>query len=333
MGIVNPDRSREKRVMKISVRAAKILSMVEWSSLAVVIIILSLCYYLIQPVKTSRVVYLPAGSVATIISYLDKIGMDMNTLDRYLVRFFGYPQKGWIDLGADRLTKADLLYRLTHAKAAMTEVTLIPGETREIFFRELSRRLHLDREKLDRAYDKYAPYPDGVVFPDTYYIPLGISEDHLVYYLVKKSLARHEELSKKFFGTYNPKKWFRYVTIASIIQKEAADVDEMPLVSSVIYNRLKKRMLLQMDGALNYGSYSHQKVTKRRILSDDTRFNTYRYGGLPPYPAGSVSLDALKAAIKPAKTEYLYFVKGKNGKHIFTKSYRSHLRAIKSVNK
>jgi len=301
--------------------------------LAVVIIILSLCYYLAQPVKTSRVIYLPAGSVATIISYLNRNGVDINALDRYLVRFFGYPQKGWIDIGSTRLTKGDLLYRLTHAKAAMTEITLIPGETREIFFRLLAKQLRLDKRKLDGAYEKYAPYPDGVIFPDTYYIPMGISEEHLIYYLVKRSMARHENLAKKFFGLYNSKKWFRYVTIASIIQKEAADTEEMPLVSSVIYNRLKKRMPLQMDGALNYGSYSHQKITKERILSDRSRFNTYKFSGLPPYPAGSVSLDAIKAAIKPAKTEYLYFVKGKNGKHIFTKSYKSHLRAIKSVKK
>ncbi len=259
--------------------------------------------------------------------------MDINTLDRYLVRFFGYPQKGWIDIGTTKLAKGDLLYRLTHAKAAMTEVTLIPGETRELFFQDIAQELHLDREKLDAAYSNYAPYPDGVIFPDTYYIPIGISEEHLVYYLVKKSLARHEELAKKFFGIYNTKKWFRYVTIASIIQKEAADAREMPLVSSVIYNRLKKKMPLQMDGTLNYGAFSHQKVTKRRILSDNTRFNTYKYRGIPPYPVGSVSLDALKAAVKPAKSDYLYFVKGKSGKHIFTKSYKSHLRALKSVNK
>ncbi|BBG65545.1 protein YceG like [Hydrogenimonas sp.] len=277
--------------------------------------------------------YLPAGSVASIISYLNRSGVDVNYIDRYLIRFFGYPQKGWIDIGSTKLSKGDLFYRLTHAKAAMTEVTLIPGETKAIFFEDISKELHLDKSELEKAYEKYAPYPDGVIFPDTYYMPMGISEEHLVYYLVKKSLARHEELAKKFFGLYNPKKWFRYVTIASIIQKEAADIKEMPIVSSVIYNRLKRRMPLQMDGALNYGLYSHQKVTRSRILSDRSRFNTYRYAGLPPYPVGSVSLDALKAAIKPAKTDFLYFVKGKNGKHIFTKSYKSHLRALKSVNK
>ncbi len=288
---------------------------------------------MIQPIKSPNVLYLPAGTGASIIAYLHRAGLDVNGIDRVLLRFFGYPQKGWIDVGRTRLSKGDFLYRLTHAKAAMTEVTLIPGETREIFFRQLAERLHLDKKRLDAAYEKLAPYPDGVIWPDTYYVPVGITEEQLVRYLVGGSLRRHEELARKFFGIYNPKKWFRYVTIASIVQKEAADEKEMPLIAGVIYNRLRKGMPLQMDGALNYGAYSHVKVTRRRIDRDTTRFNTYRFKGLPPYPAGSVSLAALKAAIKPAKTRYLYFVKGKNGRHIFTKSYSAHIRAVKSVNK
>jgi len=311
----------------------KIFKTAEWTIFAVVIIMLSLGFYLIQPVKSSRVLYLPSGSGATIISYLHGNGLDLNGLDRYLLRFFGYPQQGWIDIGTEHLRKADLLYKITHAKAAMTEITLIPGETRELFCAELASKLHLDKRKLDVAYRKYAPYPDGVIWPDTYYVPIGIGEEHLIYYLVNRSLKRHETLAKKFLGIYHRKKWFRYVTIASIIQKEAADEKEMPLVSAVIYNRLRKKMPLQMDGTLNYGKYSHTKVTKRRIMGDVSRFNTYKYGGLPPYPVGSVSLDALKAAIKPAGVDYLYFVKGKNGRHIFTKCYSSHRRAIKSVYK
>ena len=296
-------------------------------------IILTLVYYLNQPLRSSKVLELPAGSGGTIISHLKRAGIDVNGFDRLLLRFFGYPQKGWIDIGATRLGKADFLYRLTHAKAALVKVTLIPGETREIFFDQLADTLHLDRRRLDTAYEKYAPYPDGVILPDTYYVPKGITAEHLVYVLVHRSLARHKELARKFFGIYQPKKWFRYVTIASIIQKEAADEKEMPLVSSVIYNRLRKGMPLQMDGSLNYGRWSHVKVTKRRIERDTSAFNTYRHAGLPPWPVGSVSLAAIKAAVKPAKTSYLYFVKGRDGRHIFTKRYSSHLWAIRSVNK
>jgi len=297
--------------------------------LAVVIIILSLCFYLSQPVKSSRVLFLPSGSQTAIISYLKRGGIDLNLLDIYLLKFFGYPQKGWIDIGKNILTKADLLYKITHAKAAIVKVTLVPGETTELFFVQLARKLHLDIKKLKMAYQIYAPYMDGVIWPDTYYIPLGIDEDHLIKHLVTKSLEKHKSLSEKFFGIYNMVKWFRYVTIASIIQKEAASVDEMPLISAVIYNRLRRDMRLQMDGTLNYGKFSHIKVTKRRIRDDNSNFNTYKFKGLPPSPVGSVSLSALKAAIKPANVEFLYFVKGKNGRHIFTKCYKSHLKAIK----
>jgi len=105
----------------------------------------------------------------------------------------------------------------------------------------------------------------------------------------------------------------------------------MPLVSSVIYNRLSKGMALQMDGTLNYGVYSHIKVTPERIQNDSSRFNTYKYKGLPPSPIGAVSFDALKAAMKPAKTEYLYFMKNAQGKHDFTQSFDAHRQNVKKA--
>jgi len=119
------------------------------------------------------------------------------------------------------------------------------------------------------------------------------------------------------------------VTVASIIQKEAASVEDMPYVSSVIYNRLKEGMKLQMDGTLNYGPYSHEKVTAKRLRSDRTPYNTYKHAGLPPYPVCNVSLDAIRAAIFPAKTDYLYFVRDKSGNHAYSRYYSTHLKKIR----
>ncbi len=103
----------------------------------------------------------------------------------------------------------------------------------------------------------------------------------------------------------------------------------MPTVSSVIHNRLKKGMKLQMDGTLNYGKYSHIKITSQRIKEDNSSYNTYKNRGLPEHPICAVSLDAIKAAIFPAKTDYLYFVKNeKNGLHSFSKSYKEHVNNI-----
>jgi UPF0755 protein len=142
-----------------------------------------------------------------------------------------------------------------------------------------------------------------------------------------------KKLSKKIFGTYNEKKWFHFVTIASIIQKESASIEEMPLVSSVIYNRLKKNMHLQMDGTLNYGKFSHIRITPKRIKEDKSTYNTYRVRGLPSNPVCNVSFDAIKAAIFPKTTDYLYFMKSENGTHDFTRNYSTHLHNIKRATK
>ena len=103
------------------------------------------------------------------------------------------------------------------------------------------------------------------------------------------------------------------------------------MVSSVIHNRLKKRMRLQMDGTLNYGKYSHIKVTPERIRDDNSTFNTYKHKGLPDSPIGAVSVSAIKAAIKPAKSKHLYFMKNKDGVHDFSDSFKAHRKNIKKA--
>ena len=120
---------------------------------------------------------------------------------------------------------------------------------------------------------------------------------------------------------------------ASVIQKEAASVSDMPFVSSVIDNRIKKGMRLQMDGTLNYGEYSHQKVTARRIRTDKTPYNTYKNKGLPVYPVCNVSKDAIHAAINPKDTDYLYFVRGKNGEHVYSCYFSTHHQNIVNATK
>lgn len=279
--------------------------------------------------NTTSVVFVPQGSIGQIITYLNKRNfMLIPSLDSIIVRMFGWPQSGWVDVGTTRLSRADFFNKLTHAKAAMVAVTLIPGQTTVQFFQGVAQRFNLSFDKLMQAYLEYSPYPEGMLFPETYYLPMGIKERHLAYYLVSLSKIQHEELSKKIFAEYNPRKWYQYLIIASIIEKEASSVQEMPLVSSVIYNRLKKGMKLQMDGTLNYGHFGNQKVTPSRIKNDTSRYNTYKYKGLPPHPVSTVSKDAIRAAIFPTQSDYLYFVRNKEGKHTFSKTYKEHQKAI-----
>ena len=297
------------------------------------ITLLSFMYYLVQPIKTPKVLYIPKGSINQIISQLQDKNYDVCKLDAFLLRFIGSPQSGWINMGSTLNTKADFLYKLTRAKAALRNVTLIPGETTYIFLEQLATNLGLNREKLQEEFNRQSPIEEGAFVPNTYKIPIGISEKELMNLLLHTSIKQMKEMSFKIFGTYNEKKWFRYVTIASIIQKESANNKEMPIVSSVIYNRLKKGMKLQMDGTLNYGEYSHVKVTAKRITKDKSIYNTYLHSGLPTIPVCNVSKEAIMAAIFPAKTNYLYFMKSKNGTHDFTCNYSTHLRNIKRATK
>jgi len=273
----------------------------------------------------------PQGSIGSIISQLTKRGFALSPIDKYLLVLMGQPQSGWVHIGETKLNRIDFLYKLTTAKAKMEEITLIPGETNLLFIDSLSEDLHLDRQKLLKYYQELSSYPEAGIYADTYYVPYGIKEKHLMHFLTVESEKKYEEISQKIYGNYRKKQWMRVLTIASIIQKEAANTKEMPLISSVIYNRLKKGMRLQMDGTLNYGRYSHTKVTPERIRNDKSRFNTYQYKGVPPSPICAVSLDAIIAAIKPAKSDYLYFMKNKKGRHDFAKTYRAHRRNIKKA--
>lgn len=312
-------------------RTATWMTWIAWAESIAVVLIISLAFYITLPVKTTQTLYIPQGSIGSIIAHLHKKGYDLSVIDRYLLRLMGQPQQGWIYIGKTTLNRVDFLHKLTSAKAVIHKVTLIPGETNDIFFQNLAKTLHLDKQKLLDYYHTLSPYPEAGIYADTYFVPVGIKEKHLVAFLVRESEKKYARLSNKLFGSYNTHQWKKILTIASIIQKEAANTKEMPLVASVIYNRLKKHMRLQMDGTLNYGKYSHLKVTPERIREDNTTFNTYKHKGLPDSPVGSVSLSAIKAAVAPAKTDYLYFMKNKKGTHDFSRSFKAHRKNIRKA--
>ena len=220
---------------------------------------------------------MPRGDVSAIIAHFKKNNLDINRFDKFLLRFFGHPQSGWIEITpSDSInrttTKGSFLYQLTTNKAALKTITLLPGETMHFFIEHINEVLGLDKQALWDAYNEFAKYPDGVIYPNTYKVPLEIGPRYLM-----------------------------------------------------IYNRLKAKMPLQMDGSLNYGKFSHSKVTPERIRKDKSVYNTYLNRGIPPYPVGSASLDAILATIRPASVDYLYFVRDRStGKHTFSKTYKEH---------
>ena len=251
---------------------------------------------------------------------MQKNNIDILNFDKIFIDLLGYPQAGWVDLKDKKMTKADFFYRLTHNKAALKNIIIIPGETNYFIYKQISKKLKIP--------NFYCNIDEGFLVPNTYKLPIGMKRENVCKYLYNHSLKWHKNFAKRFFGVWNYKTYKKYLIIASIIQKEAANSKEMKYISAVIYNRLKKHMKLQMDGSLNYGIYSHTPISYKRIRKDKSSYNTYKHYGLPKNPVCVVSKEALLAAIFPAKVNYLYFYKcGKH--HRFTKSYKAHLRNIK----
>jgi UPF0755 protein len=320
--------------MKRTTRKMSVLRTSTWMAWAeniALVLIISFAFYTTLPIKTTKTLLVPQGSISHIITQLTKQGYALSFIDKYLLVLMGKPQSGWVNIGESELNRIDFLYKLTTAKAKMEKVTLIPGETKVLFLEHLAQAFGLNKTKLENNYKLFSKYPEAGIYADTYYVPYGIGEKHLMYFLLTQSEKKYKEISKKVYGTYNEKQWLSILITASIIQKEAANAKEMPIVASVIVNRLKRGMPLQMDGTLNYGKYSHVKVTPERIKNDTSRFNTYKHKGLPTSPIGAVGLDALKAAMKPAHTNYLYFMKNAKGVHDFTDSYKKHRKNIKKA--
>ncbi|WP_199919464.1 endolytic transglycosylase MltG [Helicobacter enhydrae] len=273
-----------------------------------------------------KLIVVPNGSIKSIIAYLGSIQIDTNRLDSWFLRFLGHPQMGWIDLGETQIKKADLLYKITRSKSALVSITLIPGETTYFFFEEIARVLQIPKETLWREYVGMVECEEGNFIPQTYRVPYGIGAKDLLEHLLSYSQKQYITIARDFGLSIDSLQWKKTLSKASIIQKESAGIDEMPLISAVIDNRIARGMALQMDGSLNYGKYSHSKVTPQRIREDQSPYNTYKHKGISACPSGSVSVESIRAALKPADVPYLYFVRNKEGKHSFSTSYQEHLK-------
>ena len=227
------------------------------------ILIIIFSYYFTFNVDSKRVIFIPKGSTSYIITYLDKNGYSLNSLDYMLITKLGYPQSGWIDLKDTTMSKYDFLYKLTKSKAALVNITLIPGETYYYFLQNLAKKLKIPVKDVFDTYAKHAYKKDGNILSQTYSLPIGMNVNDLINYLFNYTDNKYKTYSKKIFGHYNKKKWYKYITLASVIQKESASKQEMPKIASVIYNRLEINMPLQMDGALNYGKTHIKKLPKK----------------------------------------------------------------------
>ncbi len=169
---------------------------------------------------------------------------------------------------------------------------------------------------------------EGFLYPDTYFFP-GHTDCRKI---IKKMIAT-------FHGTFTPKWRARaqemgfslkeIVTLASMIEKEAADPSERSLISSVFHNRLKKKMRLESDPTVIYGDKDFKGRIRTKHLRRMTPYNTYRIRGLPKGPIANPGAKAIEAALFPQQSDYLFFVSKNDRTHHFSRTLSEHNRAVR----
>jgi len=187
--------------------------------------------------------------------------------------------------------------------------------------RDVSSIADLDDEAVDL---------EGYLFPDTYSLKKGTRPAAVMGIMVARfrevfqpawvESARRHGLSVR-----------QAVTLASLVERETALAEENPIVASVFHNRLRRGMRLQCDPTVIYAlamRNAYDGNIRKVDLRIDSRYNTYRYSGLPPGPIGSPGASALQASVEPADTDYLYFVSMNKGRHYFSRTLAEHNRAV-----
>jgi UPF0755 protein len=174
---------------------------------------------------------------------------------------------------------------------------------------------------------------EGLVRPDTYKVSNSQDEISILQTMVT---AFDKDAAKLGLTNANVNGYTAYdiIKVASLIEAEAKVPQDRPLIASVIYNRLRANMPLDIDSTVIYGRGKHgdRKLTPADLQNVKSPYNTYLHNGLPPTPIGSFSDASLLAALHPAQTDYLYYVlAGKDGHHAFASTYEQQQQNIQAA--
>jgi UPF0755 protein len=177
-------------------------------------------------------------------------------------------------------------------------------------------------------FDVPGPTLEGYLYPATYTFPLSVPLDTIISRMVAtyRRVWTEERAARAEAMGLNQRE---VVTLASIIEKEARVRDEMPTISGVYHNRLRRNWRLEADPTVQYALGEHQARLLYAHIDQtaENPYNTYRIFGLPPGPIGSPSALGIEAALNPADVDYMFFVARPDGSHIFTRTLDEHNRA------
>src|SRR5215216_6166449 len=234
------------------------------------------------------------------------------------------------------ISPLSVLAKLQQGERRLNRLTIIEGWTRWDIARALTQvpEFHLTSEaqalelmnnvSLIADLDPEAKNLEGYLFPDTYEFSPETTPAELIEMMVKRfrTVWKPDWTQRARSLSFTPR---QIVTTASIIETEAKLAEERPLVASVIYNRLKKEIPLAVDSSVIYaskleGKWRYDGKVYRSDIERRSPYNTRLYAGLPPGPVASPGESSLKAALNPATSDYLYYVRNpdrNDGAHNF----------------
>ncbi len=299
------------------------------------LLLIPLIYNLIPVNEGTKTFYIPSSNINHVVKTLKSNGYEVTWMDKLMLRLRKTPSEGWYSVEPSEHGRFLFFQHLYKQKTnELMDVVVYAGETKNELTARLANDMKLDQEKLLNIYNKLAHFEEADILAQRYTIARKADENATMQYIFLDSKRKLVKFTKEYFNVIPDIMELKIIhIIASIIQKESNSIHEMPLISSVIYNRLEKNMRLQMDSTLNYGPYAHTIVTPERIKNEESYYNTYKHKGLPPHPLSTVTLDALKAAVKPADSDYIFFMLNENGTHNFTVTYDKHLENIRAFRK
>jgi len=177
------------------------------------------------------------------------------------------------------------------------------------------------------------PILEGFLYPDTYRISSDLANDPQL--IIKTMLSRFEQIALPVYEAAKPEmSLLDWVSLSSIVEKEAVVSDERTLIAGVFTSRLNKGMRLESDPTVEYGlgirQTADQPLTYSQVGTPNP-YNTYLNTGLTPTPIAAPGIASLKATLNPDSTEYLFFVARYDGTHVFSKTLSEHEAATKEI--
>lgn len=229
----------------------------------------------------------------------------------------------------------DLIKKFIEGKTIYISITLKEGWTIFDYAKEIEKKEICSYDDFLKSCRKVPPWigsknMEGFLYPDTYFFKKNTNSDEVVLKLYENFLKKTKDLRKILQERkLKPVEW---VTLASIVEKEAKLEQERPRIAGVYFNRLKKNMKLEADPTILYGmliSGIEKKILLKEDLKFQSNYNTYLNYGLPPGPICNPSYSSLKAVLYPEAHNFYFFVAKGDGSHFFSEDLKSHIKAIK----